>query len=564
MKKLYFLSFFLLFIYNYTFSQNIVVNGGFENWTGGVLDTWSSESGTTITENTTEFTEGSSSANFEVTTTTQGDTDFRQSVPVTIGTVYDVSVDIYQVDAFSRARIYADGYQNYSNETLTGQWQTISYEYTATATGNVEFGLRFYDNAGFPGSSTIIVDNYQVIAQSTPTLAITSPTDGLLTNLTDIDVMVSVQNFTVAIPSTGDGYIEYSIDGGSIMDKFDTSTINLTSLSPGVHFVDMELVDNSGNPLSSPVTASVTFTIYEIQSLPFTDHFNYTVSEALAAQDPWTNYFTGDDVLINAEDLSYSTLSGSGNSISFDGGGADPIVDYTATSSGSIYASFMLKVTAFDASPVDGYFAVLRTDGGDYASRLWISPTSTSTYRIGVSNSSTLTQINSPTTDYGLDEVIFVVLSYDIDNDTVSAWINPTLGGSEPVAEISEASGSSGNTFSQFLIRQSNATETPSIVMDELRIGTTWTDVTPATLSNDKFSVTDLKIYPNPTSLGYVNLKSRNGSAFDVSVYDVLGKQVIKSSVTDGKLDVSSLNTGLYIMKISQEEATVTKKLVIK
>ena len=84
------------------------------------------------------------------------------------------------------------------------------------------------------------------------------------------------------------------------------------------------------------------------------------------------------------------------------------------------------------------------------------------------------------------------------------------------------------------------------------------------TLGISDFEASNFKIYPNPTSLGYVNLKSRNGSAFDVSVYDVLGKQVIKSSVTDGKLDVSSLNTGLYIMKISQEEATVTKKLVIK
>jgi hypothetical protein len=81
-------------------------------------------------------------------------------------------------------------------------------------------------------------------------------------------------------------------------------------------------------------------------------------------------------------------------------------------------------------------------------------------------------------------------------------------------------------------------------------------------LKNEK-TIT-LNVFPNPTSLGYVNLKSKNGSAFDVSVYDVLGKQVIKSSVTNGKLDVSSLNTGLYIMKVSQDEAITTQKLVIK
>ncbi|MDU8884960.1 T9SS type A sorting domain-containing protein [Yeosuana sp. MJ-SS3] len=97
-------------------------------------------------------------------------------------------------------------------------------------------------------------------------------------------------------------------------------------------------------------------------------------------------------------------------------------------------------------------------------------------------------------------------------------------------------------------------------------VGPTYGSVNPSnfTASTKDNQIEGFSLYPNPTSLGYVNLKSRNGNAFDVAVYDVLGKQVIKSSVTDGKLGVSSLNTGLYIMKVSQDEATVTKKLVIK
>ncbi len=84
------------------------------------------------------------------------------------------------------------------------------------------------------------------------------------------------------------------------------------------------------------------------------------------------------------------------------------------------------------------------------------------------------------------------------------------------------------------------------------------------TLSSDQFETNSFNIYPNPTSLGYVNIKSNTGEAMSVAVYNILGKQVINKTVSNERLDVSSLNTGLYLMKISQGNATVTKKLVIR
>ena len=55
-----------------------------------------------------------------------------------------------------------------------------------------------------------------------------------------------------------------------------------------------------------------------------------------------------------------------------------------------------------------------------------------------------------------------------------------------------------------------------------------------------------------------------NDNAISVSVYDILGKQVINQTLTNNRVDVSALNAGLYILKISQNDASVTKKLVIK
>lgn len=73
----------------------------------------------------------------------------------------------------------------------------------------------------------------------------------------------------------------------------------------------------------------------------------------------------------------------------------------------------------------------------------------------------------------------------------------------------------------------------------------------------------DFIIYPNPTSLGFVNIKSGTSSTMKVVVFDILGKQIISSTVTNNKLDVSSLNVGMYIMRLTQNNASVIKKLVI-
>jgi len=83
------------------------------------------------------------------------------------------------------------------------------------------------------------------------------------------------------------------------------------------------------------------------------------------------------------------------------------------------------------------------------------------------------------------------------------------------------------------------------------------------TLSNDEFQVVDFSLYPNPTTTGFVTITNRNSAPISVEVYDLVGKQVISNTITN-ELNVSSLTSGMYIVKLSQNNTTVTKKLVIK
>lgn len=83
-------------------------------------------------------------------------------------------------------------------------------------------------------------------------------------------------------------------------------------------------------------------------------------------------------------------------------------------------------------------------------------------------------------------------------------------------------------------------------------------------LSLNDYELDSFKVYPNPTNLGYINISSISSFKIEVYIFDLLGKQVANETTSNNKLDVSSLNAGIYIMKMSQDETFITKKLVIQ
>ena len=87
---------------------------------------------------------------------------------------------------------------------------------------------------------------------------------------------------------------------------------------------------------------------------------------------------------------------------------------------------------------------------------------------------------------------------------------------------------------------------------------------TNSVLSTDGFSSIKFSVFPNPTPTGTVNITSANSSIIDVAVFDVLGKQVKKQTISNNVLNVSDLKSGIYLLQITQDNATSTKKLVIR
>ncbi|RZK68698.1 MAG: T9SS type A sorting domain-containing protein [Pedobacter sp.] len=77
-------------------------------------------------------------------------------------------------------------------------------------------------------------------------------------------------------------------------------------------------------------------------------------------------------------------------------------------------------------------------------------------------------------------------------------------------------------------------------------------------------SIAGLSMYPNPLTGNVLNITSTANADKAVAIFDVLGKQVINTKVTNGTVNVSGLNSGVYIVKITEEGKTATRKLVIK
>ena len=388
-------------------------------------------------------------------------------------------------------------------------------------------------------------------------------------------ITASVDTYTATINFTGGG------GGGSFVVTADSGTVDLSAGDPTTDATGTITV--TGVTEGTDVTVNVAdggicnidYTIFSADcepalELPLYEGFDYNVGANLEDQANWTGFFSGDNILVGGPGgLTYAGLaSQTGNHISFDGGGIDNKIEFTGVTSGEVFASFIFNIT--DQSSITdlndgGYFAALAQSDSSFDTRIWVHPTTDpvgTTYEISITNASSGAVFAG---SYNVGDNVLIVLSYAPGVGTVKGWVNPTsLGGVEPTPDFSETDATVAATIDRFIVRQDSTGETPSILFDELRIGTSFEEVTPTTLSNADFVSDAFKLYPNPSKSGFVNITSTGSETILATVFDILGKQVINAAVSNERLDVSTLNTGVYIVKMTQGAATTTKKLIIQ
>jgi len=91
-----------------------------------------------------------------------------------------------------------------------------------------------------------------------------------------------------------------------------------------------------------------------------------------------------------------------------------------------------------------------------------------------------------------------------------------------------------------------------------------------AQLNTEKLSteitqnIDGLTIYPNPVSNGKIYISTTLNHTKEINIYDVLGKIIISETLIGKELDISKLNSGVYILKIGENEYSATRKLVVR
>lgn len=348
----------------------------------------------------------------------------------------------------------------------------------------------------------------------------------------------------------------------------------------------------------------LSFTGLNLFSQSLYEPFNYTVGDNVGgnctsgscSNNNWTTHSgPGTGIIpVVAGNLTYTGLQAStGNKINIPGNNTSVPRDInrpTGLAAGTTvaYFSFLLKVndaTQLGASHVDaGYFIHFGNTAGSSNTVLFgrVSiRTAGGNYRLGIQNTSgTGANYTDVPVDMNYGSTNLVVVKYDFNgasNDVVTIWVNPTaLGGVEPAGGISNSSSTSTTpaTFASIGIRNSSAT--PNADIDEIRVGTTFAMVTPATAAgslpvhfssiraNEKnagiqldwsnYTESDVTHYAversgngsNFSTIATIKANKNDGGQADYSFTDVTAEKGnnfyrIKSVESNGKLNISNV-----------------------
>jgi len=548
------------------------------------------------------------------------------TLAITATTFQNTSPIAYSGTADTRASLASSGYTGASGErnvfitNTAGKYFQVdnintsaylsadiqmSFGYNTTSTSITQLVIEQSTNAGttwtpitFTPSATgwtlVTVSGGQIPSSTTLSLRFSQPTtpsgqfridDLKLTNVSSSCTLalgtpvvacsastLALDSYTVTIPYTGAGNATYtitaagtvsgdnptSVAAGNIIVTFTEGLAYTVNITGGTCNLDV----NGNSPECKPEN-----------TLPYYDGFNYTAGNSLGAEQMWTNVNSGDNITATTGSLSYTGLTPAGNSASFAADGIDCFSPITPTSTGTIYYSFLMNIGSM-AGVTDangGYIAGFGETNTNLGATLWTKRVDDTNFNLGIEvRTANAANTTFDTASYQTGQTYFVVVGYTFNSattadDVVSLWVNPVVGSPEPTATITDTHAATDIlNASRFFLRQDSSTETPTVQVDELRIGTTWVDVVPATAGLNDNNIDGLTMYPNPLSGNTLYLTSTANADMSVQIFDLLGKEVVKANVINNTVNVAKLTAGVYVVKITEEGKTATRKLVIQ
>lgn len=225
------------------------------------------------------------------------------------------------------------------------------------------------------------------------------------------------------------------------------------------------------------------------------------------------------------------------------------------------------------SSTVDENFENIGASAGSYATRTWTNPTTNvswtatdartdqtiNTKAITIRNGSLTSGTGNITNGIG-DLTITTQLKFGTAAGTFTVKVDGNTIGTIPysttVTTTTLAVNVSGNVV---LSLDTNSVTGNRVAFDDL----SWTCFT-ASLSNKDFTENNFKIYPNPSNGSFrIDYDPTIGN-IDVEIYSTLGQKVFeKQNIDNHIITTNGLQSGIYLLKITNESKSTFKKIII-
>lgn len=451
-----------------------------------------------------------------------------------------------------------------------------------------------------------------------PLLTITAPTDATIfaSGTTNVDVDILVQNFAVATAGMGDGHIHWTLEtdgGGAVMQpmKYDTNTESIAVVDGSSYTVVMVLVDDSHTPIVPAVSDTVNFSVAYPCDLQLTtiaticdaqtagvDTYTTTIDFTGGNTSTYTINTGGVGVVVGDNPTSTTTGTititgvneGTDFTVTVTGDPANSscniirnitspsCVPTTCYPVGSIIVNEIMKNPAFVADNMGEYFEVYNTTAGAIDMQGWVisdadseSHTITSSVIVPAGGYA-IFGVNSTFATNGGVNVDYQYSGFNLANgsDEVQVECSATM-----IDAVAYTDATFPDTSGVAMELSTNAQD--NVNNDN---GANWANATndigngdlgtPGTINDNSaplgiadHKIKGFEIFPNPTSTGFVNITTANNTPKDVQVFNMLGKKVIDTKI-DSTLNVSALQAGIYIVKVTENNVSATKRLIIK
>lgn len=436
----------------------------------------------------------------------------------------------------------------------------IFAEYTASITSGNEVDIRVVFENLDAGDEDIAIDNIRLVdgeISSPPSLAITGTTNNQIFSpaTSEVSVAFSVNNFSLSGDNgqgesngQGDGFIKATLD---VEGQTDPITNFFTTTPPDIevqvgktYTLTAELVDNSGNSLDPKVESIVSFSV-----ATYTD----VISISDLRNGTEGNYYRldGDNVT-----LTYARDSRNQKYIQDQTGGI--LIDDSAGVISTEYSTYaVMPILTGRLGSFGGVLQLIpdQDPGASQFNNDGFQPVQVSladyvaNFENYESELITISDISFDSGDVGNNFASST--SYDITSGQTSSIFRTNFSEADYIGTAIPSGTVNITAFG------AEFNGTPQIIAINLA---------GIVLGVQQNQIEGFTTFPNPVTNGELTITSGSATSKVVSIYNVLGKQVLTDvfSGTFKTVNLANFSSGIYILKVAEGDKIATKKLVIK